>query len=185
MIWTDLAAGEEVRDGVARLVDRKARADVHALCKRCASTFDSVSPGSAPGGSRTPNLLIRSYRPLDAVLDQRIRTAEPSETGRVISSVAGYPPRKSSRSWAIRPPRAPSGSGRRWPSPGHRSRRPRPTPGARPASRLKRPAADTPTPTQSRSSTPLPSRRPPRGERVTDRPNSANCAWFSADDLGR
>jgi len=31
----------------------------------------------------------------------------------------------------------------------------------------------------------LPSRRPPRGERVTDRPNAANCAWFSADDLGR
>lgn len=31
----------------------------------------------------------------------------------------------------------------------------------------------------------LPSRRPPRGEKVTYRPNAANCAWFSANDVGR
>jgi hypothetical protein len=41
---------------------------------------------SAPGGSRTPNLLIRSYPALDAVLDQGIRTVGPSEAGGVIRS---------------------------------------------------------------------------------------------------
>ena len=49
-----------------------------ALCKRCASTCDNVSPASAPGGSRTPNLLIRSYPAPNGVLDQGIRTLGPS-----------------------------------------------------------------------------------------------------------
>jgi hypothetical protein len=39
---------------------------------------------SAPGGSRTPNLLIRSYLALNGVLDQAIRTEELGETGGVI-----------------------------------------------------------------------------------------------------
>jgi hypothetical protein len=30
------------------------------LCKRCATSPVSISAASAPGGSRTPNLLIRS-----------------------------------------------------------------------------------------------------------------------------
>jgi hypothetical protein len=46
-----------------------------------------VPPGSAPGGSRTPNLLIRSYSAREAVLDRGVPTAEPSETGIVICSV--------------------------------------------------------------------------------------------------
>jgi hypothetical protein len=43
-----------------------------------------ATPTSAPGGSRAPNLLIRSYPALDAVRDKGIDTATPSETGGVI-----------------------------------------------------------------------------------------------------
>jgi hypothetical protein len=37
-----------------------AHARRYSLCHRCASSPSSVSPAGAPGGSRTPNLLIRS-----------------------------------------------------------------------------------------------------------------------------
>jgi hypothetical protein len=48
-----------------------------------ASRPESISPAGAPGESRTPSLLIRSYRALNAVLDQGIGTSERSETAAV------------------------------------------------------------------------------------------------------
>lgn len=62
---------------------------IDRCASRCASRRRSVSPASAPGGSRTPNLLIRSYPALNGARDQAGRTTRLSGSGKVICSVAG------------------------------------------------------------------------------------------------